>query len=159
MNTISEYRGYNSAALMIHLALFAYQRSYGEMVGTASDAILRFAIPSLSEMISLAGLPDIGKEKSLEDNMNIYLSMVKEIGYVVDARFSQKSDNEFVFEMNQCHFAFKGHRIFNEGRLICPFAILAATVLFVKTGSSISLEPTKFYETGSITKISLKPGL
>jgi hypothetical protein len=117
--------------------------------------ILRFTIPYLSEILSLTGLPDIMKEKSLEDNMSIYISLVKESGYVVDALFSRKDDNTYVFEMKQCQFAYKGHRIFNEGGLICPFAILAATVLFLKTEKPIKVEDSIFNGTGSITSITV----
>ncbi len=156
MDTMSEYRGNNSVALLMHATLFSYQKSYDKMVGAASSAILRFAIPYLSEILSLTGLPDIRKEKSLEDNISTYISMVKESGYVVDALFSQKDDNTYVFEMKQCHFAYKGHKIFNEGGLICPFAILAATVLFMKTEQPITVENSDFNETGSITKITVQ---
>ncbi len=55
--------------------------------------------------------------------------------------------------MKQCHFAFKGHKIFNEGGLICPFALLAASILSIETESPISIEESKLLDTGSLTKI------
>ncbi len=47
MSTIEEYRGCNLAALLIHAAFFAYQKSHGRMVGTASGVILKLVIPYL----------------------------------------------------------------------------------------------------------------
>ncbi len=156
MSTITEHRGCNSAALLIHTAFFAYQKSHGRMVGTSSGAILKLAVPYLSKMIYLAGLPDLRKEKGLKDNMSNYISMVKESGYVVDAKFLQTGDNTYSFEMKQCHFAFKGHRIFNEGGLICPFALLASAILSIETESPISIEESKLSDTGSLTMITVQ---
>lgn len=155
MKTKSEKPGYISTILLIHAAIFAYQKSLGKMVGSGSGAVLRFAIPYLSEMMDMEGLPDIRKEKSLDENMSIYLGVIKESGYVMDAVFSKIGNNKYTFEMEQCHFASKGHKIFTEGNLTCPFAILAAAVLFMKTEANITLEESKFNENGSLTNITI----
>ena len=72
----------------------------------------------------------------------------------MDAGLNQNGDNSYIFEVKECKFASSGHDIFREGH-ICPFAILAAAVIFYKTGAQILIEDSEFNDMGSKTLITV----
>lgn len=147
-------REIHSTALLLHLTIYAYQESYKNMVGSGSRAILTYAIPYLTEMLKHSELPELSQDKSIDDNISIYVSLVKESGYVMDAVLNHNGDNSYIFELKDCKFASQGHDIFKEGH-VCPFAILAAAVIFYKTGAHISIEDSEFNDIGSKTLITV----
>jgi hypothetical protein len=154
MNWELESKGCNSVAILIHAALFSYQKAYGRLAGDSSRAILSSAISYLIDLVDMAGLPEIRKEKSIDDNMSVYTSMLKESGYIGEALLRKKKDNIYSFGIVQCRFAFKGHRVCHGG-LICPFAILAASIIYFKTDCPVSIDESRFTKTGSQTRIAV----
>ena len=144
----------HSTALLFHLTIYAYQESYGKMVGSGSRAILTYAIPYLTEMLKHLGMPELSQSKSIDENISIYISLVKESGYILDAGLNHNVDNSYIFEVKDCKFASEGHDIFKGGH-VCPFAILAAAVIFYKTGAQISMEDSEFNDMGSKTLINV----
>lgn len=150
-----ESKNLHSTALLFHLTIYAYQESYLKMVGSGSRAILIHAIPYLTEMLKHLGMPELSQEKSMDENMSIYTSLVKESGYIRDAVLKNNGDNSYIFEVRDCKFASAGHEIFKEGH-ICPFAILAAAVIFYKTGAVPSIENSEFNDIGSNTLITVR---
>lgn len=149
-----EYEAFVQAALLLHATLFSFQKAYGKMVGQASKSIVRYSLLYLDDILRIQRLPVIDKKKSIEENMAVYISMVKKTGYIGDASLSQKSENSYLFEIKNCRFATRGHEIFKSG-LICPFAVLAASVIFHKTDALISVGDSKFSNTGSRTIITM----
>ena len=145
----------HSTALLFHLTIYAYQESYMKMVGSGSRAILTHVIPYLTEMLKHLGMPELSQKKSMDENMSIYTSLVKESGYIGDAVLNNDGDNSYIFEVRDCRFASGGHEIFKEGH-ICPFAILAAAVIFYKTGAVLSIEDSEFNDSGSKTLITVR---
>jgi hypothetical protein len=73
MKKESKTNEFQSAALLLHLTIFAYQKSYADMVGSGSKAILTLIIPYLSELIKNTGLPQLSKEKNIDENMLSYI--------------------------------------------------------------------------------------
>ncbi len=147
-------RDCNSAALLIHSVLFAYQKSHGRMVGSGSRAVLQLAMEFLPLLLKEFKFPELNRGKSVEDNISSYITMVRETGYFEDAVLSQSGENGYTFESKNCKFASTGHKIFTSGH-ICPFAILAASVLYLKTGENISMSESEFTKTGSRTVINV----
>jgi len=147
-------REIHSAAFLFHLTIYAYQESCKNMVGSGSRAILTYAIPYLTEMLKHLEIPGLSQAKSMDENISIYLSLVKESGYVMDAGLIRNRDNSYTFEVKKCKFASMGHDIFKEGH-ICPFAILAAAVISYKTGDQISIGDSIFNNMGSKTLITV----
>jgi hypothetical protein len=154
MNQESQKKVFHSTALMFHMTIYAYQKSIGNIVGNGSGAILSFVIPYLMEMLSYMELPELSKSKSIDENISAYLSMINENGYIMDANLIRESDNAYTFEILNCKLAKCNHTIFKSG-YICPFAILAAAVVFYKTGANISIKESIFNETGSKTLFTL----
>ena len=145
----------HSTALLFHLTIYAYQESYMKMVGSGSRAILTHVIPYLTEMLKHLGMPELSQKKSMDENMSIYTSLVKESGYIGDAVLNNDGDNSYIFEVRDCKLASEGHELFKEGH-ICPFAILAAAVIFYKTGAVLSIEDSEFNDSGSKTLITVR---
>lgn len=144
------------AELLLHASLFAYQRAHGKIAGTARSAILQLAIPYLIDMVAISGLPDIRNETGIKNTIGTYISMVKKGGYIKDAELRQVSDTTCVFEVRGCSFAVRGHKIFRDGGLICPFAMLAAAVISHNTNVPLSIEDSVFSENGSSTSITIR---
>jgi hypothetical protein len=147
-------REIHSTALLFHLTIYAYQESYKNMIGSGSRAILKYVIPYLTEMLKQLGMPELSQSKTMDENMSIYISLIRDSGYILDAGLKLNGDNSYIFEVKDCKFASGGHDIFKVGH-ICPFAILAAAVIFYKTGAQISIEDSEFNEIGSKTLINV----
>jgi len=143
-----------STAILLHVTIFAYQKSYENIVGSGSRAILTHAIPYLAEMLKHLGLPELSLSKSLDENISTYISLVKQSGYICDAKLRNDGKNSHIFEVKECQFASCGHKIFKD-RHICPFAILAASVIYYHTGAPISIDNSEFSDTGSNTLITV----
>ena len=107
------------------------------------------------EMLSYMELPQLSKNKSINENISTYISMITRNGYIRDANFKHEGASTYSFEMLDCTLAPSNHKIFKMG-YICPFAILAAAVVFYKTGTHIKIEESVFSETGSKTLFTLQ---
>jgi hypothetical protein len=154
MNKETKIQDFHSAALLLHLTIFAYQKSYVDMVGSGSKAILTLTIPYLSELLKNTGLPQLSKEKNIDENMFSYISFVKKGGYIGDVIMTPEGDNAYNFEVKDCGSAYCNHKLFKENH-ICPFAILAAAVVYYTTGSQISISDSQFNDSGSKTLLTL----
>lgn len=144
----------NSTALLIHTVLFAYEKSHGRMTGSGSKAVLQLAVEFMPLLLKELKFPELNRDKSIEENISSYIAMVRETGYIRDAALNRSGENCYTFESKNCRFAPTGHKIFTGGH-ICPFAILAASVLYLKTGESISMNESEFTQTGSRTVINV----
>lgn len=145
---------FQSAAFLLHLTIFAYQKSYEDMVGRGSRAILNLTIPYLSELLKNTGLPRLSKEKNIDENMLSYISFVKQGGYIKDVIMKPQGDNAYILKVKDCGSAKCNHKIFKENH-ICPFAILAAAVVYYVKGSHISIGDSQFDDSGSKTLLTL----
>lgn len=154
MKKESKTNEFQSTSLLLHLTIFAYQKSYADMVGSGSKAILTLIIPYLSELIKTTGLPQLSKEKNIDENMLSYITFVKQGGYIGDVIIKPQGDKAYNFEVKDCGSAHCNHQLFKDSH-ICPFAILAASVIYYTTGSQVSIENSEFSDSGSKTLLTL----
>jgi len=153
MNQEPQNKDLDSTVFLLHMTLYSYQKSIDNIVGNGSRAILTFGIPYLMEILRYGELSELNKSKSIDENMTSYLSIIKKNG-IKDAKLKRESENVYSFEIKECDFAQRNHKIFKSDS-ICPFAIVAAAIVFYKTEAHISIQESILNKQGSKTMFTL----
>lgn len=144
----------NSTALLLHSVLFAYQKAHTKIVGKGSKAVLQELFKNIQGLIKESVQYEIDMEKTADQNLVIYRSLLRESGYVRDIVLESENEDEYVFKTVDCLFARKVHRHYKDG-YICPFAIIAASILYKTKNANVTINESDLNETGSVTRIIL----
>lgn len=140
---------------LLHSSLFAFEKAHGRLTGSTSRAILQLIVKELPKILQKDGHYVIDDSLSIEKNMQQFRDYLDNKEYFEDVKF-ERSNDAFIFEIEGCVFAKSGvHETLEPEKSTCPFATIAAAVLFYQTGKNLTIEDSEFRKTGTKTVIKL----
>ena len=153
MQLNSKVDDFETISILLHHVIFSYEKAHERLVGTTSGALLQELVKELTTTFELGYIADISKSNSLQENLQSYIDNLNSSEYFDEVTGDYK-DGAYVFEIKRCEFAKKETHIILSGKKhTCPFAILAAAVIFYSTGKDLRIHKTDFSEIGSKTVI------
>jgi len=107
----------------------------------------------LKTTFELGDIGYISKSKSMQENLQVYIDNLNSSKYFNEVTIEQVNGTH-VFEVKQCEFAKKNsHMILSEKKHTCPFAIVAAAIIYYSTGENLIIHNTVFNVNGGRTVI------
>lgn len=150
----------HGVAMILHGISFGYEGSVGELVGT--PVLYKYVFPKtyqfLERYAERIGLDmEELKKKNLNEAMEMVMKKFSEIGLAENLIIDWISDNEFTIESINCSTSvvrsyMKPDELQNS---ICPWAILAATIVNSLTGKDLEIGLSKFNKIGAKTKLKI----
>jgi hypothetical protein len=150
----------HGVAMILHGISFGYEASAKELVGT--PVLYKYVFPKTYEFLERysekIGL-DLEELKSynLNEAMRIAMDKFEEIGMAEQLKIDWLSENEFTIESVNCSTAVV--RSYMDSKelknSICPWGILAATIVSALTEKDIEIGASDFNEIGAISKLKI----
>jgi hypothetical protein len=150
----------HGVAMILHGITFGYERSAKELVG--APVLYKYVFPKTYEFLEryskYIGLDlEELKNYNLNEAMQIAMQKFENIGMAEKLKIDWISENEFSVESINCSTAvvrsyMKPTELTNS---ICPWGILAATIVNALTGKNIEIEPSQFNEIGAKSKLKI----
>ena len=153
-------RDFHGVAMILHGITFGYEGSAKELVGT--PVLYKYVFPKTYEFLERYAkhigfdLEDL-KKVNLNEAMEIAMKKFSEIGMAEKINIEWTSDNELTIESINCSTAIvRSYMEPNElTNSICPWAILAATIVNALTGKDIEIDPSEFNKLGAKSKLRI----
>lgn len=152
MQLNSKVDDFERISILLHHVVFSYEQAHEKLVGTSSKAILQELIKGLANTFEMNDICYISKSRSLQDNLQSYIANLNMSKYF-DNVTVDNLDGSFIFEIKDCKFAKKDSHIFLSNKHTCPFAVLAAAVIYYSTNENLRIHETEFDIHGSRTVI------
>ncbi|MFX1236955.1 MAG: hypothetical protein ACFE8P_04465 [Promethearchaeota archaeon] len=150
----------HGVAMILHGITFGYEGSAKDLVGT--PVLYKYVFPKTYEFLERyaekIGL-DLDKLKKLNLNEAMDLAMEKfaEIGMAEKINIKWLSDRTFTVESINCSTAVV-RSYMNSDELtnsICPWAILAASIVNALTGKDLEIKPSEFNKIGAKSELKI----
>lgn len=148
-------------AFILHGVTFGYEKATKELLGT--PALFKYVVPKtyafLDKMMESFGIDMKKLERmNLNDAMDEFMKRSSEIGMAEKIKIKWISDREFTVESINCSTASVRSYMDKEEleNVICPWAIMSASVVAKITGKELDIEPSEFNEIGAVTKLKIK---
>jgi hypothetical protein len=148
-------------AFILHGITFGYERAARDLLG--APALFKYVVPKtyvfLERMMGTLGLDMKKLEKmNVTEAMEEFMQKASEIKMAEKIKVKWESDHVFTVESINCSTS-KVRSVMSKEELtnaICPWAIIAATIVGKITGKTLDIEPSEFNEIGAKTKLTLK---
>ncbi|MFX1275364.1 MAG: hypothetical protein ACFFBP_05665 [Promethearchaeota archaeon] len=150
----------HGVAMILHGITFGYEGSTKDLVGT--PVLYKYVFPKTykfleryAEKIGLE-LDDLRKY-NLNEAMDIAMKKFAEIGMAEKIKIDWLSESEFTVESINCSTAVVRSYMDNEELInsICPWAILAASIVNALTGNDLEIAPSEFNNIGAKSKLKI----
>ena len=152
MQLNSKVDDFERISILLHHVVFSYEQAHEKLIGTSSKAILQELIKGLANTFELGDICYISKSRSLQENLQSYIDNLNMSKYYDDVTV-EYLNGSFIFKIEECKFAKKDSHIFLSNKHTCPFAILAAAVIYYSTDANLRIHETEFDVHGSRTVI------
>lgn len=148
-------------AFILHGITFGYERAARDLLG--EPALFKYVVPKtyqfLETMMHFMGF-DIRELESMNLNeaMDEFMKRAAKINMAEKIKVKWKSDKIFEVESINCSTAIVRSSIKPEEleNAICPWAIIAATIVNKITNKDLEIEPSEFNEIGAKTTLKIK---
>ncbi|MBN1802665.1 MAG: hypothetical protein JW891_14230 [Candidatus Lokiarchaeota archaeon] len=150
----------HGVAMILHGITFGYEGSAKELVGT--PVLYKYVFPKTYQFLERYA-EKIGlnleqlKKLNLNEAMDKAMEKFVEIGMAEKIKIEWLSDREFTVESINCSTAVvRSYMDRNElTNSICPWAILAATIVNSLTGKDLEINPSEFNTIGAKSQLRL----
>ena len=157
---IGKQRDLHGVAMLLHGITFGYEGSARELVGT--PVLYKYVFPKtyqfLERYAKQIGLDlDDLKRYNLNEAMEIAMHKFAEIGMAEKINIEWVSDKELIVESINCSTAVVRSYMEPEEltNSICPWGIVAATIVNALTGKDIELSPSEFNTIGARSRLKI----
>ena len=158
MQPNSKVDDFERISILLHHVIFSYEQAHEKLVGTSSKAILPELIKGMANTFELGDICYISKSRSLQDNLKSYIDNLNMSKYFDDVMV-EYLNGSYVFQIKECKFAQKDSHIHLSNKHTCPFAVLAAAVIYYSTNENLRIHDTEFGVHGSRTVIEQIKGV
>ncbi len=147
-------------AFILHGITFGYEGAAKELLGT--PALFKYVVPKtyefLEKMMYLMGFDMKELEKmNLSEAMDEFMSRAAKIRMAEKLKVKWESDRIFTIESINCSTS-KVRSTMSEEELqnaVCPWAIIAASIVNKITGKNLEMEASEFSEIGAKTRLKI----
>jgi len=150
----------HGVAMILHGITFGYEGSAKELVGT--PVLYKYVFPKtyqfLERYAEKIGLDLMELRKyNLNEAMDMVMKKFAEIGMAEEIKIDWISDSEFTVESINCSTAVVRSYMNNEEltNSICPWAILAASIVNSLTGRDLEIKPSEFNKIGAKSELKI----
>jgi hypothetical protein len=157
MKINSNIDDFQRVSIQLHHMIFSYEQAHEKLVGASSKAILQELIKGLANTFEMGDICYISRSRSLQDNVQSFIDNLNMSEYFDDVKV-EYLNGTYVFEIKECKFAKKGSHIFLKHKHTCPFAILAAAIIYYSTNENLRIHETEFDVHSSRTVIEKMNG-
>ena len=149
-------------AFILHGITFGYEGAAKDLLGT--PALFKYVIPKsykfLEKMMEDVLGFDLDELQKMNVNqaLEVFMKKSAEIGMAEKIKIKWLSDREFIVESINCSTA-KVRSVMNPEELenaICPWAIMAASVVNKSINKDLEIAPSEFNEIGALTKLTIQ---
>ncbi|MBN2153652.1 MAG: hypothetical protein JW839_19505 [Candidatus Lokiarchaeota archaeon] len=151
----------HGVALVLHGISFGYENAAKELVG--APVLYKYVYPytykSLDKLAYFLGIDlDELKSMNVNDALEYYMQKCASIGMAERIKVKWTSESSFSVESVNCSTAAVRSKIPKEEikGSICPWALLAASLVNKLTGKDMEIAPSEFYEIGAKTEITIR---
>jgi hypothetical protein len=157
---VRKKKSLHGVAMILHGISFGYEGSAKELVG--APVLYKYVFPKTYQFLERYA-EKIGlnmeelKRKNLNEAMDMAMKKFAEIGMAEELVIDWISNNEFTIESINCSTAVV-RSYMNPEELensICPWAILAATIVNSLTGKDLEIGVSEFNKIGAKTKLRI----
>ena len=148
-------------AFILHGITFGYEKAAKDLMG--SPALFKYVAPRtyefLERMMSSLGFDlEAIKKGTPTEAMRTFTDQSAKIGMAEKIKINWESDSAFTIESINCSTAKVRSSMTQEEltNAICPWAIMAASIVNKVTGKNIDIEASEFNEIGAKTRLHLK---
>lgn len=152
VENVENMKNVEKISILLHHVIFSYEQAHEKLVGKSSKAILQELIKGLANTFELGEICDISKSESLQVNLQAYIDYLNSTDYFENVMVNYR-DGSYVFEIKEREFAKRDSHIKLSNKHTCPFAILAAAVIYYSTEKNCRIHETDFDIHGSRTII------
>ncbi|RLF14547.1 MAG: hypothetical protein DRJ97_06040 [Thermoprotei archaeon] len=141
-----------NAELLLHSLLFAYQKATREVLGPVSAIFvppLLDAVRTISEAVGI----DLVKGEDLDEVLQNYLGLLKDIGLVEGARLEKLGPNKYLLGIDKCIYAKAVHEALKPSGVTCLHGLIAMAIFEKLAGRKVKLNESRFLPEGSETVI------
>ncbi|MFX0098500.1 MAG: hypothetical protein ACFFCS_02895 [Candidatus Hodarchaeota archaeon] len=151
----------HGVALILHGISFGYESAAKELVG--APVLFKYVYPytykSLDRLAVFLGV-DLEELKKMElnDALDYYMKKCADIGMAEKIKIKWSSEDTFTIESVNCSTAIVRSKIPAEEikGTICPWALLAASLVNQITGRELEIGESEYYDIGSKTVVKVK---
>lgn len=148
-------------AFILHGITFGYERAARDLLG--APALSKYVVPQtyvfLEKMMGILGLDLKELEKmNVNDAMNLFMKKAATIKMAEKIKIDWEKENIFTVESINCSTSRVRSAMSKEdlNQAVCPWAIMAATIVGRITGKNLEIEPSEFNEIGAKTRLTIK---
>ncbi|MBD3187742.1 hypothetical protein GF325_12980 [Candidatus Bathyarchaeota archaeon] len=150
----------HGVALILHAISFGYENAARELVGAPvlHKYVYPFTYKTLEKLSVFLDLDiDQLKEMPIKEALQYYVDKCVNIGMAERIKLKWESGDSLTIESINCSTAAVRSKIPKEdiAGSICPWALLAASLLHYLTGRDVKITPSEFHEIGAKTKVEL----
>ncbi len=150
----------HGVAMILHGITFGYEGSAKELVGT--PVLYKYVFPKtyqfLERYAEKIGLDLMELKKyNLNEAMEIAMQKFAEIGMAEEIKINWISESEFTIESINCSTAVVRSYMNNDEltNSICPWAILAASIVNSLTKRDLEIKPSEFNKIGAKSQLKI----
>lgn len=148
-------------AFILHGITFGYEKASKELLGT--PALFKYVVPKtyqfLEKLMESFGINLKELQKmNVNDAISLFTKKAAEIGMAEKIKIKWEDDKTFTVESVNCSTS-KVRSSMSKSELtnaICPWAIMAASIINKSTGKDLEMESSEFNEIGAITRLHIK---
>jgi len=137
---------------LFHVGVFTLQSSIDETLGKIGYS--DYIFPAIKESMLTTeklGIKSIVGE-NIEDFGRRFIELLKTSLLVDDASLKKKTDNSYVFALNNCFMARSAHTVAGT-KGVCPMAMVMAAMIEKYTKREVTVEYSDLTPNGSVTTI------
>ncbi|MEM2924100.1 MAG: DUF5788 family protein [Methanocellales archaeon] len=140
-------------AVLLHSAFFGIVWSHYNMVEDLEGRIYIGSITQLPPILHREGFK-VDRSKKLEDSLREFAEHLQNKEFFDFVEFRRLDENRFVFEIDGCALAKNGiHEMLT--RDVCPFALIAASMLYELAEKPLYIAASEFTVLGSRTILEM----
>ena len=141
---------------LFHVGVFTLQSSIDETLGKIGYSEYIFpAIKESMETTEKLGIKPIVGE-NIEEFGKRFIDLLKDSMLVENAALKKKSDDLYVFSLNDCFMAKTAHKVAGT-KGVCPMAMVMAAMIEKYTKKEVTVEYSDLTPNGSVTNIIASP--
>lgn len=144
-------------AALLHSCFYAFERAHGKLTGSASKEILREIVEDLPDILHFRGEHIVDDSLPLDENLRRFEEYLSDLQVFENAEFKEGGGGRYRFVVEGCALGRSGtHDMVRTNESTCPFAIVAASILYYLTKQDVHIHESEYFPGGTATLIQIQ---
>ncbi|TFH43640.1 MAG: hypothetical protein E4G94_04575 [ANME-2 cluster archaeon] len=143
-------------ASMLHSCFFGMENAHSKLIGSGHRAIVPEIAKMLPGILEAKGELKFDENSTIDDDLQRLQEYFNNDQYFNKVLIEKIDDNKYLFQIDGCFLAKTGvHKVLKPEHNTCLFAFIMGAVIHNKTGKSIRLFSSEFFDEGTRTIIEI----